>query len=160
MSDSILRFDPPRDTYTREYIIKTILRRSRWIKNDRDNNTFSTRYETPRPYSPPCMRLPGWPGWGDGPPGSAVPPARRLPCCPPPPPPPCCAAFIIFLYLLLLFWNQIFTCNKNRTRIRSGETRFASCQSGEYWRTRPKRRGGRGGERGVKTGVCTERGRA
>lgn len=60
------------------------------------------------------MRLPGWPGWGDGPPGRAVPPARRLPCCPPPPPPPCCAAFIIFLYLLLLFWNQIFTCNKNR----------------------------------------------
>lgn len=63
---------------------------------------------------PPCMRLPGWPGWGDGPPGRAVPPARRLPCWPPPPPPLCCAAFIIFLYLLLLFWNQIFTCKKNR----------------------------------------------
>lgn len=58
------------------------------------------------------MRLPGWPGWGDGPPGRAVPPARRLPCWPPPPPPPCCAAFIIFLYLLLLFWNQIFTCKR------------------------------------------------
>lgn len=87
------------------------------------------------------MRLPGWPGWGDGPPGRAVPPARRLLCCPPPPPPPCCAAFIIFLYLLLLFWNQIFTCNKNPTRERSGQVELVSRVVSSYWRKRPKRWG-------------------